>query len=240
MVRRDGRHRPACGPSLLGCLNIGLNPLHDLCETGIRRSPDQTLPRCSANRRKQTMRKLTNVLIFLPLGGVALLSGCATYTPSPAPLYAYSYFAVPCETPGAFRAVPVVNPPSADSPVAIPDRTDLSPAVVSAAPANTDQAPDAVECLIAVIDRGRASRGARYYGGGYPYPSRYSYSNPYGHYPRPFYGSLGIGFGFGTHGYGGDYYGGGHFGRSHLGGGLHGGGHFGGGFMGGGHGGGHH
>jgi len=155
--------------------------------------------------------------IMVPLAGAVLLGGCATYAPRPS---SYSYFAVSCDTPGAIRAVPIARPDE------LPGATSTAPpapatpqTAVPSAPGSAVQA-DRSECLIAVANRGRGSRGAGYYGGGYPY----RYGSPYGYYGSPFYGSLGIGIGIG----------GGHHRDGHLGGGHFGGGH------GGGHGGGRH
>ena len=158
------------------------------------------------------MLNLRKRYLALPLGAAILLGGCATY-PRPAP---YSYFSVPCDTPGAVRAVPVVPAAalagsSMDAP--LPGNSPEPSNAVSAA-VNAPAGAVGVECLVAVADRGRAP-GVGYYPGGYRYRSGY----PYGYYGSPFRGSLGIGIGIGGH-------------RSR-------GGHFVGGHMGGGHGGGH-
>ncbi len=158
--------------------------------------------------------------IMVPLAGAVLLGGCATYAPRPS---SYSYFAVSCDTPGAIRAVPIARPDE------LPGATSTAPpapatpqTAVPSAPGSAVQA-DRSECLIAVANRGRGSRGAGYYGGGYPY----RYGSPYGYYGSPFYGSLGIGIGIGGGHHRGGHLGGGHFGGGHFGGG-HGGGHGGG------------
>lgn len=53
------------------------------------------------------MANIRKPMLVVPLVGAALLSGCATYAPRPS---SYSYFAVPCNTPGAIRAVPIPPP----------------------------------------------------------------------------------------------------------------------------------
>lgn len=158
----------------------------------------------AAHAREKWNRVMTNIrrpIIAAPLAAAVLLSGCATYAPSPA---AYSYYAVPCSTPGAFRGVPVAAPAAgmpAPGPSAAPNA-----AAAPASPGNAAQ-PATSECMIAVADRGRVlSRG--YYGG---YPG--------GYYGSPFYGSFGIGIGGGH--FGGGYFGGGHVGGGHHGGGRH-------------------
>lgn len=146
--------------------------------------------------------------LIATLAAPVLLGGCATYRAAP---LSYSYYAVPCDTPGAVRAVPIAPPdaqvgaPAAAPPAALPP--------TRAAPQTPDGVPQAsaTECLIAVADRGGGWRGPVSYGGGYP--RRY--------YGSPFYGSLGIGIGIGGHHYGGGHRGGGYFGGGHRGGGHH-------------------
>ena len=125
---------------------------------------------------------------------------------------------MPCDTPGAIRAVPI--PPvvaSAASSTADPP-TSAPPQRADTAVPNGSAQADAVQCLIAVVDRGRGLRGPGYYRGGHPYP----YAYPYG-YRSPIYGSLGIGIGVGGLHYRGGHFGGDHFGGGH--GGRHGSGH---------------
>lgn len=170
-------------------------------------------PAADQERMERTMPNIRKPIIIVPLAGAVLLGGCATYAPRPS---AYSYFAVPCDTPGAIRAVPISPPdgPPGETSAALPAPVPPQ-AVVPAAPGSAAQA-GASDCLIAVADRGRGWRGAGYYGGSYPY----RYRSPYGYYGSPFYGSLGIGIGLG-----GGHYRGGHFGGGHVGGGHIGGGH---------------
>lgn len=161
------------------------------------------------------MPNIRNSIVIVPLVGAVLLGGCAT---SVQRRPAYSYFAVPCDTPGAIRAVPISSPDGSFGATSAAPQAPVRPqAAVSAAPGSAAQA-GASECLIAVADRGLGWRGAGYYGGGYPY----RYSSPYGYYGSPFYGSLGIGIGLG-----GGHSRGRHFGGGYLGG-MHGGGHGGG------------
>lgn len=171
------------------------------------------------------MTNFRKPIIIVPLAGALLLGGCATYAPQPA---SYSYFAVPCDTPGAIRAMPIPAPGALPMATAAPIPQRAPVPAVPAAPGGTALL-DRSECMIAVADRGRGWRGASYYGGGYPY----GYGGPYGYYGAP-YGSIGIGIGIGGGHYGGGHYGGGHYGGGHFGGGHFGGGH------GGGHGGGRH
>lgn len=151
------------------------------------------------------MRRLRSVT--LPLAGVVLLGGCATYrTRAPSIVYVPA----PCGAPGALRAVPVAA--LAGAPPASPaDGVAAAPPAPVAGTANGSLPADE-RCLVAVVGRGG------YYGGGYPY--RYGYP---GYYGAPFYGSLGLGFGIGGRHYRGGHFGGGHFGGGH--GRAHGGGH---------------
>lgn len=153
------------------------------------------------------MFNIRKPIIIAPLFAAVLLGGCATYgqaRPS------YSYFAVPCDTPGAIRGVPVSPPDGA--PAAAPDTTIPPRGAARAVPGVAPQA-GAGECLVAVANGGRGWGQAGYYGG--YYPRRY--------YGSPYYGSFGIGIGIGGHS-GGGHYRGGHSGGSH-GGGHGGGGH---------------
>lgn len=171
---------------------------------------------------------MVSQMIRIPVASTALLllGGCATYaTP---PVQSYSYFVVPCSTPGAFPAEPMAvmpsmagvqppAPPTYPAPAGVQQPAYPAPAGVSSNAAAPQQT-----CMIAVAAPGSGYRRS-YYGGGYYDPYYYGY----GGYGRPFYGSIGIGF-----------FGGGHGGGGHGGfGGGHGG--FGGGHGGGGHGGGH-
>ncbi len=163
------------------------------------------------------MSNIRKPVMAAPLAAALLLGGCATYASRPVS-YSYSYFTVPCDTPGAFRAVPIPSPaaqspaPAAASPATLP-----SAAVVQPRPGDAAQA-GASECLIAVADRGRGRRRAGYYGG--YYPGGY-YGYPGGYYGGPFYESLGIGIGIGGHHYRGGHYRSGHSGGGHRGGGHH-------------------
>ncbi len=131
----------------------------------------------------------TSALAASGLLSVTLLSGCMT-TPPPA---RFAYFRVPCGTPGAVVATPIAlergtaagNAPGAASP--------SNPA--AAAP----QGGAAATCVVAVAD---ARSGYR----------RGYYAAP-GYYGQPYYGSVGIGFGFGSHG--GHHRSGGHHGSGH-------------------------
>ncbi|MBN8847311.1 MULTISPECIES: hypothetical protein [unclassified Sphingomonas] len=150
------------------------------------------------------MLDLRKPLLIMPLAGATLLGGCATYS-RPA---SYSYFSVPCDTPGAVRAVPIVPADALPaSPTEVP-ATAAAPAPVAPAPATANGADRAagIQCLIAVADRGRA------YGAGY-YPGGYGYRN--GYYGSPFRGSLGIGIGIGGHRSWGGHFRGGHGGGHH-------------------------
>mgnify|MGYP003630690373 FL=1 len=147
------------------------------------------------------------------VASLLVLAGCATYPP---PSQSYAYFAVPCSTPGAFRADPVNIVPQAGQPQAPPPAAATQP---NAEPASAVSAPT---CLIAA-PMPRANYARNYYGRGNYYDPYYY---RYGGYSRPFFGSIGIGL------HGGGY--GGHGRVSHGG-----GGHVGGGHGSGGHGGGH-
>lgn len=96
-----------------------------------------------------------------------------------------AYYKVPCSTPGAVVAEPI----SLDGPVARPGGTPATATPPAAEVAKT--------CVVAVADARSANRF------GYP-----------GFYGRPYYGSIGIGFGFGGHGGNGGHRGGGHVGHS--------------------------
>lgn len=146
-------------------------------------------------------------LLVVPLLGATLLGGCATYS---RPSAAYTYFSVPCDTPGAFRAVPIAPDGAPDAAAAVDAPPAAPPPTIGATP-GSDGRVGSHECLIAVADRGRGP-GVGYYPGGYGYPNAY----PYGYYGSPFRGSIGIGIGIGGHRRGG------HFGGGHRGG--HGGG----------------
>ena len=131
-------------------------------------------------------------------GLAAALGGCATYGP---PNRNIAYFAVPCNTPGAFAAQSLSAP---DAPPATP--------VPAAQPQNVQA------CMIAVPAQSLAYT-SRYRGGGGYYDPYYGYPG----YGSPFYGSIGIGFGLhgGGYGHGGSF---GHRGGfGHGGGGGHGG-----------------
>ena len=137
------------------------------------------------------------ILKFSAISGLAAaLGGCATYGP---PSRNIAYFAVPCNTPGAFVAQPLSTP---DAPV----------------PATQTQSAQA--CLIAVPARDLAYN-ARYRGGGGYYDPYYGYPG----YGSPFYGSFGIGFGLhgGGYGHGGGFGHRGGFSHGGGGGGGHGG-----------------
>lgn len=143
------------------------------------------------------------------------VSGCATYQSRPQLVY----YAVPCNTPGAFEAqlAPVTSQAAANAPLGAPSMP--AETETSTAPAPT--------CLVAtqINDRSYASG----YGGYGPYygfdGGYYSTYYGYGGYGRPFYGSVAI-FGHGGGRRHGGYYGGGHgFGGGSHGGGGHGGGH---------------
>ncbi|MES2136343.1 MAG: hypothetical protein V4502_04685 [Pseudomonadota bacterium] len=105
-----------------------------------------------------------------------LIGGCATVPPR------YSYYQVPCATPGAVLATPVAG--AAQVPVA-PGYP--APAATAAVPG----APAVATCVIAVVDQGYGYYGSPYYG-------RYGYGG-YGPYGYGGYGSLGLGFGFSSH-----------------------------------------
>jgi hypothetical protein len=111
------------------------------------------------------MSNTSKLLIVAPLTAAVLLGGCATYPPTPA---SYSYFAVPCDTPGAIRAVPIPPPnTTSQTPNLAPQTAAPS---VEGGPLSPDSAAQAggSECLIAVADRGRGWRGPGYNGGYYP------------------------------------------------------------------------
>lgn len=134
--------------------------------------------------------------IGLAAGSAILLAGCTTGRYAPR----YSYYRVPCTTPGAVLAQPIgleVSPPAS-----------AMPAVPSGVPV-ANVADTAATCVVAVS---AADYRRAYYPGGY--------------YGRPYYGSFGLGLGFGGGHFGGGHFGGGHFGGGHFGG--HGGGHSGG------------
>lgn len=130
-------------------------------------------------------------LIGLAAGSAALLGGCSTGRYAPR----YSYYRVPCTTPGAVLAQPMglEAGPAAPGP----------PPAASSVPA-ADPAGAVPTCVIAVS----AADYRRAYPGGY--------------YGRPYFGSFGLGLGFGGGHFGGGHFGGGHFG-GHVGG--HGRGH---------------
>ena len=135
-------------------------------------------------------------------GLAAALGGCATYGP---PSRNIAYFAVPCNTPGAFVAQPLSAP---DAPPATP-----GPGGPGGPAAQNVQA-----CMIAVPAQNLAYN-ARYRGGGGYYDPYYGYPG----YGSPVSGSIGIGFGLpgGGYGHGGSF---GHRGGfGHGGGGGHGG-----------------
>lgn len=119
-------------------------------------------------RETMTMRFLK--LVAVVAAPVALLGGCAT-THTHARL---AYYKVPCNTPGAVIAEPIVL----DDPAA-PIPAPSTPATPAASPRL---------CVIAVSD----SRSG--YAGGYG--GYGAYGRGYG---RPYFGSVGIGFGFGSH-----------------------------------------
>lgn len=182
-----------------------------MCEGATQSLIDRTASSASAKSGNSIMSITSKPLIVAPLAAAVLLGGCATYPPTPA---SYSYFAVPCDTPGAIRAVPVPPPnTSSVAPITPPQATAPSLEGGAASPDSAAQAAGS-ECLIAVADRGRGWRGPGYYGG-----------YPRGYYGAPFYGSLGIGIGIGTRHYGGGHRGGGHIGGGHGGGGHRGRGH---------------
>lgn len=134
-------------------------------------------------------------MLLVPLAGAVLLGGCATgYRDAPPPRF--SYFAVPCGSPGAIPAVPI-PPPGA--PLPPPPAAAAPPPAAAPAPLPTlppmppsGAGTGAPQCVVAVLDPRQ----------------RYRYYGP------PFAGSIGIGIG---HGWGGGHWGG------HWGG--HGGGH---------------
>jgi hypothetical protein len=148
------------------------------------------------------MSKLTIPAVFLPISAVVLLGGCASSANRPA---TYSYFAVPCSTPGAVRAVPIS--PVGPGPVVADPATAAPPPPVIGDRINPDAAaPLAGQCVVAVADG---------YGRGYGRPG-YGYGgSPY--YRSPYYGSFGLGIGFGGGHFGGHGGGhrGGHGGRRH-------------------------
>lgn len=129
-------------------------------------------------------------IIALGVVPAVLVGGCATVPPR------YSYYQVPCATPGAVLATPVAG--AAQIPVAPGYPSPIGPAVAPGAAA-------VATCVIAVRDQGYGYYGSPYYG-------RYGYGGygSYG-YGSPYYGSLGLGFGFSSHGH--HVSGGGH--RSH-------------------------
>lgn len=129
---------------------------------------------------------------------MALLAGCTTAQYAPR----YSYYRVPCTVPGAIPAQPIGVEADPASPSAQPTR--------SGAPA--DPATAEPTCVVAVSDASYSRGYSPYYPGGY--------------YGRPYYGSVGVGFGLGAtghHGFGGRHFRGSHFGGGHGGG--HGGHH---------------
>lgn len=135
------------------------------------------------------------ILSLIALGTLSvLLAGCATTAYQPR----YSYYQVPCNTPGAVIAVPVVGPGG----VAVTPAPDVAviaaPGVAVAAPG----APAVATCIVAVSDRDYGYRSSYYDGYG-----RYR-----GYYGSPFYGSFGFGFSSfgGHHDYSGGHYSGGH------------------------------
>lgn len=116
------------------------------------------------------MRKRSIGVLFLSVGSVLLLGGCATVP-------RYSYFQVPCSVPGAVPATQVAG--SVQSPTATEDE----------APVPTSGGVTAPSCIVAVSDGGYSPYDRAYY-------PRYGY---YG-YGRGSYGSsFGLGFGFGSH-----------------------------------------
>jgi len=131
-------------------------------------------------------------LIGLAAGSVALLGGCTTGRYAPR----YSYYRVPCTTPGAVHAQPIGLEAGPAAPGALP----APPSVPAANPAGT-----APTCIIAVS---AADYRRAYYPGAY--------------YGRPYYGSFGLGIGFVGGHFGGGHFRGGHGGSGHGGG--HGGG----------------
>jgi len=130
-----------------------------------------------------------------------LLSACASYPP---PQQQFTYYVVPCDTPGAIRtgASPAV---AADlpAPATAPPASTNGPAT-----APGSEAASAPVCIVAA-SRPPAYASSRYYPSGY-------YGRSY--YARPVFSSFGVGY------YGGSHGGGGHRGGGHGGGGQHGGG----------------
>lgn len=135
----------------------------------------------------------------------AALAGCMTVPRA----IDYSYYAVPCGTPGAIEARPLAGD------LDYPDSKSTQPAEGNAVPSTpSDPASDlrssAPTCVVPVSFARSSYRGARY-----PYGS--------GYYGTPYYGSVGLGFyggsGFGrshgrlSHGFG--HRGGAHHGRRH-------------------------
>lgn len=136
----------------------------------------------------------TPALAASGLLSATLLSGCMT-TPPPA---RFAYFRVPCDTPGAVVVTPIALEPgtaSGNAPGAAP---------VSDQAAVAPQGGAAATCVVAVADARSGYRGGYYPAAGY--------------YGQPYYGSLGIGFGFGSHGGHrplGGHHGSGHSSRRH-------------------------
>lgn len=104
-----------------------------------------------------------------------LLGGCATTAYQPR----YSYYQVPCNTPGAVIATPVAGPGGVAVAPAYP-----APGAAVVLPGT----PSVASCIVAVSDQS--------------YGYRSSYYDGYGGYGRPYYGSFGMGFGFSSYGHG--------------------------------------
>lgn len=130
----------------------------------------------------------TSRLISLAVGSAVMLTGCTTGQYAPR----YSYYRVPCTTPGAVVAqrIGLEKGPAAPA----------SPPVSSNAP-GVDPGAAVPTCVIAVSE---ADYRRAYYPGGY--------------YGRPYYGSFGLGIGFGGGHFGGGHFRGGHGGGGHGGG----------------------
>ncbi len=140
------------------------------------------------------------------------ISGCATYQSQQPQLV---YYAVPCNTPGAFKA----QLSSATAQLAANASRGTSSTAVEAQ-ANAASSPT---CLVAAqLDDRSYARNYGNYGSYYGYAGGYGPYYGYGGFGHPFYGSVAI-FGHGG-GHGGFNDGGHSFGGGHAGGG-HGGGH---------------
>ena len=136
----------------------------------------------------------------LGVSSLALLGGCTTIQGP----QRYAYYRVPCTTPGAVVATPIAAQPEVartqmpDAPPSPEASTESSRTAASGGPPPVGAASESgATCVVAVSDAG------------YRY-SRSYYPGYGGDYGRPYYGSFGIGLGFGSHFGGGDGFSGGH------------------------------